>query len=361
MWDRWSDVRSFGALTIPDIRLTMADMRGPSANAVVLSGFAELVQSAGSDPMALLRRARIPRAVLTDPEARIPVDRLALLLDAAAEATGWPDFALRLTKARRLSHFGHAGLLARDEADVRQALLAVISNIHLHSEDLVFQLVDGDSEVAVTARLAVLPSSSSPQIDDLLLGGLFQLMKHLMDKHWHPVRVTFTHSLQGRTRLYRQYFDCPVLLGMEANAIVSATSELERVLPEADPMFLKETQRQLDERAASRHLPLDARVADLVKVLLPTGRCNMERVALRLGLQTRTLHRHLKDKGTTFSQLVDETRRDLARRYVAWSDRPMLEIAVALGFSETSAFSRWFSQAFKQTPTAMRSAHMRKE
>ena len=347
-------------MTASDIVLTMPDMREPSANAVVLSGFAELVQGAGIDPMTLLRRARLPRAVLVDPEARVPVARLAVLLDAAAEATAWPHFALRLNRARRLSHFGHAGLLARDEPDVRHALLAIISNIHLHSEDIVFQLADGKGEVAVSARLAVLPSSSSPQVDDLLLGGLFQLMKMLMEKGWRPLRVTFNHSEQSRARLYRQHFGCPVHLGMEANAIVTASSDVERVLPEADPLFLKKSRQQVDERAAALLQPLEARVTDLIKVLLPTGRCSMERVALRLGLQTRTLHRHLKSKGTSFSELVDGVRRELARRYVGWSDRPMAEIAQALGFSETSAFSRWFSTAFEQPPTALRSAQLHK-
>lgn len=77
---------------------------------------------------------------------------------------------------------------------MRHALLAVIENIHLHSEHLVFQLAEGESEVAVTSGLAVLPSSTSPQVDDVLLGGLFQLMKRFLGTQWRPLRVTFMHS-----------------------------------------------------------------------------------------------------------------------------------------------------------------------
>ena len=49
-------------------------MRTATARATVLEGFAELVRSAGADPVQLVRAARIPRAVLTDLDARIPLE-----------------------------------------------------------------------------------------------------------------------------------------------------------------------------------------------------------------------------------------------------------------------------------------------
>lgn len=346
-------------LTLADKHSTIGSMNKPTASAHVLAGFSELVQSVGVNPVQLLRGAHIARAALTDSEARIPLDGLAKLLDDAAEATGWPDFALRLARARRLSHYGGGGLLARDEPDARHALLAIISNMRLKSENVVFDLQETGAEVAVTARLAVLPSSSSAQIDDLLIGGLFHVMKQLLGGTWQPVRVGLAHSVQERARLYRRYFGCPVLLGQDTNVIVVRPADLDHVLPDADPAFRSDAQQQLQEREASLRQPLEAKVIELIKAMLPTGHCSMERVALRLGVQTRTLHRQLSARGVTFSQLTDDTRRKLAMRYVMQSGRPIAQIAQLLGFSETSAFSRWFSRAFRRNASALRAERLK--
>ncbi|WP_269507258.1 AraC family transcriptional regulator [Burkholderia sp. IMCC1007] len=335
-------------------------MNKPTASAHALVGFSELVQSVGVNPLPLLRGAHIARAALTDSGIRIPLDGLAKLLDDAAEATGWPDFALRLAKTRRLSHYGAGGLLARDEPDVRHALLAIISNMRLKSENVVLDLQETGAEVAVTARLAVLPSSSSPQSDDLIVGGLFQVMKQLLGDTWQPMRVGFAHSMQQRAHLYRRYFGCPVLLGQDTNVIVLRPADLEHVLPDADPALRSEARQQLQAREAWLRQPLEAKVIELIKAMLPTGHCSMERVALRLGVQTRTLHRQLSARGVTFSQLTDDTRRKLAMRYVMQSGRPITQIAQLLGFSETSAFSRWFSRTFQRNASALRAERLKR-
>ena len=82
----------------------------------------------------------------------------------------------------------------------------------------------------------------------------------------------------------------------------------------------------------------------------------MANVALRLGLQERTLRRQLASADVTFADELEAARRELARRYVERSDKSMGAIADLLGFSETSAFSRWFRKAFGGGPSSWRKA-----
>lgn len=142
--------------------------------------------------------------------------------------------------------------------------------------------------------------------------------------------------------------------GADVDAIVAAAADLDCELPEADPAYRSGVQRLLDERAADLRRTEEAQVREIITALLPTGRCSMERVALRLGLQTRTLHRHLRSKGLVFSDLQNEVRRELAMRYVAGSGRPMKQISDLLGFSEASAFSRWFTREFSAKASEVR-------
>jgi len=100
---------------------------------------------------------------------------------------------------------------------------------------------------------------------------------------------------------------------------------------------------------------LAAAVRSLVRDMLPLGGCRVEEVAHYLGVDRRTVHRHLARNGETFSSLMDEVRGELAESYLAGNKRRLTEIAQLLGFSAISAFSRWHKRHFGFTLTEMRS------
>ena len=88
------------------------------------------------------------------------------------------------------------------------------------------------------------------------------------------------------------------------------------------------------------------RVHQLVVLLLPRGLCRVEVVAQHLGVDRRTVARRLADEQTSFSALVNELRRDLFARYLKDGARSLTEVSALLGFSASSAFSRWHRQQF---------------
>lgn len=90
--------------------------------------------------------------------------------------------------------------------------------------------------------------------------------------------------------------------------------------------------------------------------LLPRGHCRVEAVAQHLGVDRRTVARHLAAEGTTFSALVDGVRRELLARYLAENARALTEVSALLGFSDASAFSRWHRSGFGVTARSRREA-----
>ena len=67
-------------------------------------------------------------------------------------------------------------------------------------------------------------------------------------------------------------------------------------------------------------------------------------------MHVRTLNRHLRASGTTFQQLSDEVRFEIARQMLDDSTMTLSEIAAALAYSDASAFSRAFSRWSGITP-----------
>ncbi|MEU6769845.1 helix-turn-helix domain-containing protein [Streptomyces sp. NPDC046759] len=80
---------------------------------------------------------------------------------------------------------------------------------------------------------------------------------------------------------------------------------------------------------------------ELIEALLPTGRRSIEQIARSLGVDRRTVHRHLARSRETFSSLLHSTRAVLAEQFVAHPSRSLTEVSTLLGFSPLSAFSRW--------------------
>ena len=87
---------------------------------------------------------------------------------------------------------------------------------------------------------------------------------------------------------------------------------------------------------------------------LPSGRVTEEDLANSLNMSKRTLHRKLRDQGTTFRSLLTQVRKDLARFYIQNLDYSITEIAFLLGYADIRAFSRAFKSWFGQTPTELR-------
>jgi len=91
---------------------------------------------------------------------------------------------------------------------------------------------------------------------------------------------------------------------------------------------------------------MTARVRECIYTMLPSGLCSADKVAARLGVDRRTVHRYLAREGQTFSSVMDSVRAELVTRYIENRDRPLASVSELLGFSALSAFSRWFKNQF---------------
>jgi AraC-like DNA-binding protein len=141
-------------------------------------------------------------------------------------------------------------------------------------------------------------------------------------------------------------------------AIVLLRADLDTPIPTADPDLARQIGVYLERQMAARGVTLRDKVRDLVMVLLPDGVCSVERVAQHLGMDRRTLHRRLTVEATTFSAILDQTRREMAASLLLSSDRPLQSVADLLGFSSLSAFAHWFRRSFDQSAGAYRAAHL---
>jgi AraC-like DNA-binding protein len=97
-------------------------------------------------------------------------------------------------------------------------------------------------------------------------------------------------------------------------------------------------------------------VESAIEPLLAAGEVSIDRVARELGMSRQTLYRRLKAEGTTFEEVLDAKRRQLAVRYLGHDRSTVKAAAYKLGFSDPAAFSRAFKRWTGTSPSNFREA-----
>lgn len=102
-------------------------------------------------------------------------------------------------------------------------------------------------------------------------------------------------------------------------------------------------------------------VANKVKHLIGTDfqrpLPSLQDVAERLHMTTPTLHRRLREEGTSFQQLKDLCRKNAAISYLVGGEHTSQELSELMGFSDSSTFHRAFKKWTSLTPQEYRQMH----
>ncbi|MFE2531533.1 AraC family transcriptional regulator [Streptomyces sp. NPDC059371] len=327
----------------------------PLVRSAALTGYPELCRALGVDPSALLRRAGVDSHVLADQDRWLPASAVAGLLEMAADACGRQDFGLRLTEQRRLANLGPVSLLVREEPDVRSVVLLLIRYQRMYNEALRADLHEDGATATLHISLDI-PDARIRQATELVVGAYHQILAGFLVRRPRPYRVCFTHPAPADLTTHHRLFGTAPVFVAAFNGIVLPTAALEVPNTHADPVLRRYAREYVDLLAQGEDPSAPERVRRIIEILLPTGRCSANQVARSLGVDRRTVYRRLEGSGETFSSVLDATRVDLARRFVADENLPLTEAARLLGFASPGALSRWFRTRLGTSPTRWRAS-----
>jgi AraC-like DNA-binding protein len=308
----------------------------------------------GIDPRAMMRKVRLPLESLERPDLRIPVTGMRRLLEASAAASGVEEFGLLMAERGALANLGPVALVVREQATIGEALKALARFIHIHHEGMRLLIDQLDDVVTLTIRLRGGLPRAPRQGSEMALGSLHQIIRSLAGDDWRPLEAHLTHPPPRNRKYYRNFFGCPIEFSSENDALVISTRDLARPIPSAHPLIANYLEKRV-EAIDVRPKQWDQRVAEVVRTLLASGGCSVDRIAEHFGCTRRTIHRHLAECGTSFSEILDAERADLGLRLIEDRNRPLAAVAEMLGFSAQSAMARWFKGRFGRSITEWRS------
>jgi AraC-like DNA-binding protein len=313
----------------------------------------------GLNSTRLLKAVDLDPDVHADPDRRIPARALVQVLELSASTSGIEDFGLRLSELRDFTNLGPVSLVARDEPMVRGALNVFINYLHLHNEALHIDMTEQDGQAILSLQLELGEPLVMRQSIELGVGVLYRILVQLLGSKWQAELVAFAHSRPRGSTAHRRIFGGRIEFDHDFSGFVCLSRDLDRPNPMANPSFRRYAQEYLHLIDRPKSTTTADQVRQLMFGLLPAGRCSLKTVAHNLGADRATVHRHLVAAGTTYSRLLDDVRSELAARYVREGDRRFAEIGEMLGFSEISAFSRWFRRRFGVAPSTWRNRKTR--
>ena len=150
-------------------------------------------------------------------------------------------------------------------------------------------------------------------------------------------------------------FDAEVEYGCDVNELIFDASLLDVSLPAADPQTVLMAQEHCEQLLKQTEV-VETFTCEVRRALLASKNRlpNLEALAQQFNMHPRTLGRRLSKQDTSYQELLDEVRGELALEYLADPKMLIEDIAYALNFNDTSSFYRAFKRWTGQTPSTMR-------
>jgi len=269
-------------------------------------------------------------------------------LDARASRAG---LALRLGAMVDPGRFGLLDFVVRNSPTLQQVLYDFSRYLPVLYSGPALSLTIGDD----TASLSYIDARSPRPAAEWAVSVWKTLLTQLAGPECKPIWVRFQHPPPEDMTPYREAFHCQVDFGQPATALDFSTHYLGAINTSADArlytLLSDFVARESERASAEENAGLAERLRRVVEAELASGRPNRDSIAARLHMSGSTLQRHLKKEGHgSFSDFLDSVRRDLALRYLRESSVTVGELALQLGFSDTSNFVRAFRKWTGMTP-----------
>ncbi len=323
----------------------------------VLTGYATLARALGLAPELLAKSVGLDLSALADLDARISAKAFAELLERSAAAANAEHFGLLMAESRGIGILGPIGIVMREEADLRSALLSLARYLPVHNEALELRLSEERGVAILALNVRSFGVIEPRHFTELSLGAFFRIVSRFLGPLWKPSRVCFEHAPPRDPSTHKRFFGCRVEFNHDFNGIVFASKDLDSPISMSDAMLVRYAHRYVDSVVRHRDASPGEKVRELIRLWLPSGTCSADKVARGLGVDRRSVHRYLSQGGESFSSVMNEVRAELAPRLLN-SRRPLSEIAELVGFSGSAAFSRWFKQTFGRSPTQWRDSSL---
>ena len=318
-------------------------------------GWQLVLKDIGVDSQNVLRRAGLPEDLLSQENARITSEDYFRFWDGiTAEAK---DPALPIRVAERVSPEAfHPAIFAALCSKNLTVAFGRIAKYKKLLAPVMLDIIERPNGLFIGPRWED-PNLKIPDTVALVeLSVLTQIARTGTRARLVPIKVESPVPMQPEGK-YEAFFGVKPTLAKEHGVTFSFQDALRPFLTASESLwqtFEPELRRRLANLDSSASV--SERVRSVLLESLPSGQASIDDTASRLGSSLRTLQRWLRAEGTSFKQVLQDTRQELALHYLHNTNLTYNEIAFLLGFEEPNSFFRAFRKWTGKTPESVRFA-----
>jgi AraC-like DNA-binding protein len=316
----------------------------------------EGMRAVGLDAPRILRQSGLSDLDLVQEGGRIPDAIYETMWREARRAARDDAIGAAIGAAVPMGMFGVVDYLAASASTLGESMASTRDFAHLTSESSFWEVERGSKGELVGRFVNVVVSGEDDIGDEFAMGVLHGRMNTWACAPVHLAELQLTRR-KPASQLARQ-FSGRVSYGHATSQFVLGPGAADMPLNSADPRLHATLRNLLHESA--KDLGSRTRTAASVRccargLLLQTTTPTVQTVSRKLGLSRRTLQRQLMSESTTFEQVLDELRRDIAQRRLRIQGRAsLLQVALEVGFADERSLARAFHRWTGMSPREWR-------
>ncbi|MDX2032711.1 MAG: AraC family transcriptional regulator [Blastocatellia bacterium] len=314
------------------------------------------------DIATLCNVAGITPEMLSKPDETIEGHQSQKLWQRAEAMLDDPDLGLHIGELSHPSALGLVGFVMLSCDRLGSALDKLIRYTNLLTDGIRGRLYREGAlarfEIEImTDRVNFLLETPRQQLETSF-SSIVALARALTGKALPVVEVAFAHARPAHSMEHERIFAAPILFSQSHNRLTFSAEALDLPVLHANHDLLPLLEARAEEglRRQAEQESLSSRVQREIVNQLRGDAPNIGTVARALGLGERSLQRELAAEGTSFRDLLDTARCELALHHLRNPRVSVAEVAILLGFSEPSAFHRSFKRWTGRTPQVFRNA-----
>jgi len=340
----------------------VASIEQGTASIPSLLQYMKCAESLGVNAVGVATGNGVAVDCLKDNTARLDGQRFQQTLKALILAADDPLFGLKTARFVQPITYSVFGYMAMNSRNLEDVLRRVPKYEKLVGDMGVTAVSDKGNNRFVRWQCHMSDALVRRHVIENVLASWTQFARWITGSEHSPIEIHFEHSPPPQHNQLSEYaalFRCPVLFDQAETGILVAGEHMHLALIQADESVLQSLEETANKRLASitASLSMTERVKGALQTLLQDGIPRKDVVARMVGMTSRTLQRRLQEEGSSYQDILNRLRHDIATGLLENTALSLEEIGHRIGFQGPRSFNRSFKLYTGTTPGDYRRSH----
>ncbi|CAA0121303.1 putative HTH-type transcriptional regulator [BD1-7 clade bacterium] len=307
----------------------------------------------------ILKNTGIDHTTIANRDGFLSISQYSALLDNAQQYLQDPVLGLRLGQLQHIAAHGPLGYAILSSKSLDEALNMVCRFIRIRNNLTQIHYERSDNKVVLRMGIETLPIGPLYQfVVEQSFSSFVYIVKSLSGINDMPLETRFCYPEPNNSEFYQTLFGAPPVFSASSNELCIARDYLTEFKLNGDDMFASLAEQQC-QKIMTRLQREDGIVSDICQILMSnTGSFPKQGdVAAAMNMSVRTLVRRLAEQQTSFAEILNDCKFELAKNYLLTTDWSNEEIAYLLGYESPGNFSRSFKKWAALSPSVFRRTH----